>query len=145
VGGVGVLDGTETEAFVEAGGGGVDGAQTDGTELAAGMIEEGDDERAAKTLAARGGTDVDATDAAGLRIVEKGIDVEATNGGEEIVFKAAEEDFSRLVESVFRAGRLVDECIDEMEAFGACLRVKCVEAGDGKGDGAGHGKQGTAF
>ena len=144
MGGVGVLDGTETEAFVEAGGGGVDGAQTDGTELA-GMIEEGDDERAAKTLAARGGTDVDATDAAGLRIVEKGIDVEATNGGEEIVFKAAEEDFSRLVESVFRAGPLVDECIDEMEAFGACLGVECVEAGDWKGDGAEHGKQGTAF
>lgn len=134
MGGVGIVNGAKAEAFIEARGTRGDGAESDGGEVAAGLIDEGYEQGATDMLIAPVGSDIDAADAPSGGVVEVGIAVEAADGDEHAVIDAAEQDFSGAVIAILPAGELIHEGVEEVEALGTGLFVKAVNAGVGQFD-----------
>lgn len=132
VGGVGIGDGLEAESFVEASCGVVFGTKADDAEGFAGFRHEGEDESGAQALAAPGFADVDAADAADLRITFEGVEVEAAYGYEEALIEMTAEDFAGTVEAVFAGFPVCCEGVDEVVALGSGFGEEEVKAGDGE-------------
>jgi hypothetical protein len=134
VGCVRIVDGKEAEAFIEAGGGWVFGAEAHAVKIGLGVLEKRGDEEATDPVIPPGCADIDAADAAGRGIGEEWIAIEAADGNQEIAFDDAEEDFARLVEVVFAGRPLFEQSIDEVIALDARFGVEFFQAWYGKLD-----------
>lgn len=134
--GAGVFDGEEADALVKAGGSWIFSAQTDGAEMLTRVVDEGRNQGAADPKIPPREANVDAAYTADGGVAGKGIEVEATNGDEDVVFDRAHEDFSGTVETILARRPVVEQCVNEAVACSASLCMKLVDARGGKGDGA---------
>lgn len=129
---VGIVDGREAEAFVEAGCTGILSTQAHAVKMLAGSLKQPEDEGSPDTLVAPGWADKDAPDTAGGGIVEKRIERETANGDQQSPIDDTAEHFARGIEAVFAGRPLSDQFVDEEIAFTARLGGELLDAGNGQ-------------
>ena len=131
---MGIVDEKEAEAFVEAGGGRVFGAETHAVKIGLGMLEKPGDEETTDAVVPPGCANIDSADAAGSGVGEEWVTIEAADRNEVVAFDDAEENFAGLVEAVSVGRPLFEQSVDEVIALGARFGAEFFQVWRGKLD-----------
>nr|WP_251106316.1 hypothetical protein [Alloacidobacterium dinghuense] len=127
-----ICDGGKAYLLVHTGRIGSFGTKSHDAKMLSGFGEECGDERSSDALIPPCLFHVDAPDPANFRIGGEWIAIESAYGDQQALIEVAAEDLSGAVEAILCAGSVVEQRLDEVVAFAACLGLQLFHSRHGQ-------------